>query len=298
LDASNGQITPTTKISSLHTFDASLADPAFGPVYISGAEPGDVLQIDILELQTADWGWTAVVPYFGLLADEFSEPVLKIWKIDRDGRYIWLKDGVRVRKRPFLGIMGVAPGDQDVEREGDSSCSGGLSMIPPRDIGGNIDCRSLTVGSTLYLPVRAHGALFSCGDGHAAQGDGEVCGTAIETPMRATLRLTVLKNQPWVTAPQFQTPPASLPNRARNNNVAADNEEDKGEYATTGVDASLVEATKKATRNMISWLVHTKGLTREEAYILASVAGNLRLVEVVDMPNYVVAMAMPLSCFV
>jgi acetamidase/formamidase len=197
--------------------------------------------------------------------------------------------------------MGVAPSSQDVEREGDSSGSGGLSMIPPRDIGGNIDCRSLTVGSTLYLPVRTPGALFSCGDGHAAQGDGEVCGTAIETPMKATLRLTVLKNQPWVTAPQFQTPPRSLSSRARssNNSVApAEEEEDKGEYATTGIDANLIEATKKATRNMISWLVHTKGLTREEAYILASVAGNLRLVEVVDMPNYVVAMAMPLSCFV
>lgn len=290
IDASNGQITSSSNVSALSTFDDSLADPAFGPVYISGAELGDVLQIEILKLRTADWAWTAIIPGFGLLSDEFPTPVLKIWRIDPENEYVYLKEGVRIRKRPFLGIIGVAPGD---DNEGEDDKDGkGLGMIPPRDIGGNMDCRSLTVGTTLYLPVRTAGALFSCGDGHAAQGDGEVCGTAVETPMKATVRLTVIKDRPWITAPQFQTPPRSKAE------VQAEMEEDKGEYATMGIDSDMLEATRKATRNMIAWLVSTKGLTREEAYILSSLAGNLRLAEVVDMPNYVVVMSMPLSVFV
>ncbi|KAL1959889.1 hypothetical protein VTO42DRAFT_1034 [Malbranchea cinnamomea] len=288
LDASNGQITPSSTASSLSRFDVNFADPAFGPVYISGAEPGDVLQIEIIELQPSNWGWTAILPSFGLLSDEFPDPVLKIWKIDGESEYMYLTEKVRIRKRPFLGIIGVAPGP-DLEDE-EVAKAGGLSMIPPRDVGGNMDCRSLTVGTTLYLPIKTPGALFSCGDGHAAQGDGEVCGTAVETPMKATVRLTVLKDRPWITAPQFQSPPRSQAD------VKA--EEDKGEYATMGIDADMREATRKATRSMIAWLVNTKGLTREEAYILASVAGNLRLAEVVDMPNYAVVMALPLNVFV
>lgn len=296
-DASNGQITRSSTVSDLHSFDVRLVDPAFGPVYVTGAEPGDVLQVEILDLRTADWGWTAIFPGVGLLSDEFPDPALKIWRIDGKKKYLMLRDGVRVPKRPFLGVMGVAPGEDEEENEcgGVKTVDGkaGLGMIPPRDIGGNMDCRSLTVGTMLYLPVRTSGALFSCGDGHAAQGDGEVCGTAIETLISAKLRLTVLKNQPWVTAPQFQRPPPF-----KGDESAAVEDEDKGEYATMGIASDMLEATKKATRNMIAWLVHTKGLPREEAYMLASVAGHLRLAEVVDMPNYAVVMAIPLSTFV
>lgn len=264
-------------------------------MYVSGAEPGDVLKVEILALETGEWGWSAIFPGFGLLSAEFDgEPVVKIWRIGKDdegeeGRWLYFKDGVRVRKRPFLGIMGVAPGDEEQAAEGDGE---GLCTIPPRDIGGNMDCRSLTVGSKVYFPVRVPGALFSCGDGHAAQGDGEVCGTAVETSIKATLRLTVHKDRPWVKAPQFECPPRSK------EDALADIEEDKGEYATMGLDADMHEATRKAVRSMIEWLVNTKGLTREEAYILTSVAGNLRLSEVVDMPNYGVVMAMPLKVFV
>ncbi|KAI1942176.1 hypothetical protein LOZ57_005399 [Ophidiomyces ophidiicola] len=281
LDGSNGQITKSSTVDVLDGFDVNLADPAFGPIYINDANPGDVLKVEVLELELADWGWTAIMPDFGLLQDEYKSPVLKLWSIDSSLPYVKFKDGIHIRKRPFLGVMGVAPGEE-----------GEFPMIPPLETGGNMDCRYLTMGSTLYLPIRTPGALFSCGDGHTTQGDGEVCGTAIETPLTATLRLTVCKNQPWVTAPQFQTAPLNV--------LVSQQEidEDKGEYAAMGIDSDLHEATKKATRNLVAWLVSTKGLTREEAYMLASVAGSLKMLEVVDMPNYAVAMSISLNIFV
>ncbi|KAF3490501.1 acetamidase/formamidase family protein [Arthroderma uncinatum] len=281
LDGSNGMITKESTADAIMEFDVEKADPGFGPIYINGAEPGDVLKVDILDLQLGDWAWTAIVPGFGLLADDFPEAKLKIWHIDPTLPYVKFKEGVHIRKAPFLGIMGVAPG-----------VKGEFSTIPPLETGGNMDCRYLTAGSSLYLPIRTRGALFSCGDGHTAQGDGEVCGTAIETTLTASLRLTVCKNQPWVTAPQFQTPPL------KQALSASDINSDKGEYATMGIDSDLLEATRKATRSMIEWLTCTKNLTREEAYMLTSVAGCLKMVEVVDMPNYGIVMTMPLSIFV
>ncbi|KLJ10259.1 hypothetical protein EMPG_14372 [Blastomyces silverae] len=284
VDGSNGQITKTSTESALSTFDITRADPAVGPVFVTGAEPGDVLEVEILDLETTDWGWTGIFPGFGLLSDEFPDGALKIWHLDPDKPYALFKEGIRIPKQPFLGVMGVAPG-----------ADGEFSMIPPTNAGGNIDCRYLTVGSKLYLPVQTPGALFSCGDGHIAQGDGEVCGTAIETPLKATLRLSIHKNQPWITAPQFQTPPRTAAGiHGADQALPAD----KGEYATMGIDPDLLEAAKKATRSLIEWLVRNKELTREEAYMLASVAGNLKIVEIVDMPNYAVAMSLPLNIFV
>lgn len=277
VDSSNGQIGKESDSSVINSFKTELADPVFGPVFIRDAEPGDALKIEILALETADWGWTAIMPGFGLLADEFPDPALKVWRLEPGSSYAQFKEGVHVPLRPFLGIMGVAPG-----------LDGDFSTIPPTDAGGNIDCRDLTVGSTLYLPVQVPGALFSCGDGHAAQGHGEVCGTAIETPMKVTLRLTVCKDRPWVTSPHFQTAPRAYPK-----SVVAD----KGRYAAMGIDADLLEATKKAARNLIRWLVATKGLSRTEAYMLASVAGDIQVVEAVDI-NYAVAMSLPLNIFV
>ena len=161
-----------------------------GPVEVDGAEPGDTLQVDIVDLEPADWGWTANIPGFGLLADDFPDPFYKVTAVPgRTGRAeFW--PGVRVPLAPFCGEMGVAP------------ASGPLSTIPPDVHGGNMDTRHLVVGSTLFLPVFVPGARFSIGDGHATQGDGEVCGTAIETPMRAAVRLTVRKDV-HVTAPEF-----------------------------------------------------------------------------------------------
>ncbi|HEV2249057.1 MAG TPA: acetamidase/formamidase family protein [Candidatus Limnocylindria bacterium] len=243
--------------------------PLTGPVAIRGAQPGDVLQVDVLDLVPGGFGVTTFVPDRGLLAGDFPEPYLKVW--DLRGTTAQLRPGVRVPLAPFLGVMGVAlaePGEH--------------STIPPRAAGGNMDIKQLTRGSTLYLPIAVPGALFSCGDGHAAQGDGEVCITAIETTMTATLRFTVRRDL-RIVGPEFETASAgALPGR---------------HHVTTGVAPDLMDATKAAVRAMISHLVTVCGLTREEAYVLCSVAADLKISEVVDAPNWVVSAFLPLSLF-
>jgi len=297
LDASNGQVQPTSLPNDLdgeHFFAA--LDPVFGPVYITNAEPGDVLQIDVLALELAShpgpsaalleeastwgWGWTALIPGFGLLAAEFDAagltPALRAFDLDAEHMCVWFdrEKGIRVPLRPFCGEMGVARGQ-----------AGKWSTIPPYATGGNIDTRHLGAGATVYLPVEVPGALFSCGDGHAAQGDGEVCGTAIETSIKATFRFTVRKDKPYTRTMHFQTPSAPAAVKAEEY------------YCTTGVEPDVAKAAQAATRNMIDYLCAEHGLSRVDAYMLCSIAGDLRLHEVVDMPNYVVGMMMPLSIF-
>ncbi|HEY7974813.1 MAG TPA: acetamidase/formamidase family protein, partial [Ktedonobacterales bacterium] len=240
--------------------------------FVEGAEPGDTLQIELLELQHADWGWTALIPGFGLLADEFTEPALKVWRLtDGWGEFA---PGVRIPLAPFCGEIGLAP-----------AALGAHSTIPPYRHGGNMDTRHLTAGATLYLPIEVPGALYSMGDGHAAQGDGEVCGTAIETPMRATVRLSVRKDL-RVEAPEFLTagPLASQTNVGQF-------------YATDGIAPDLMEAARKAIRAMIGYLQRTHGMSREQAYMLCSVAVDLKISEIVDAPNWVVSAYLPLNVF-
>jgi len=245
-----------------------------------------VLKIKILDLETAAYGWTAIFPGsmgFGLLADEFPDPCLKIWDLEtfrKDG-YTVFKQGIHVPIKPFLGVVGVAREEK-----------GQWSTIPPYETGGNIDCKYITVGSTLYLPVKVEGALFSCGDGHAAQGDGEVCGTAIETPMKARLRLTVEKGMEWVKSPHYLTA------RESQHSLEAADRSAKGEYAALGIDKDLKEASRKALRGLMDWLQAEKGLSREEAYMLASVAADLKIAEIVDLPHFAVACSLKLSVFV
>ncbi|KAM0464855.1 hypothetical protein ACHAPV_001846 [Trichoderma viride] len=257
IDGSNGQVTPISTAEDVLKFKSELANPIFGPVYVRGAEPGDVLEVEVLKLKTSDWGWTAIIPGFGLLADDFKEPHLKIWKLDPDGSSAVFKDGIRIPTHPFLGVMGVAPEE------------GEFPTIPPLDTGGNIDTRQIIEGSKLYLPIKASGALFSCGDGHAAQGDGEVCGTAIETPMQVTLRLSIRKNMKWVTSPNYSATSSALTQA-----------EDQGYYAVLGVDSDLLKAARKAVRGIIEYIVQTRNLTYTEAYMLASVSIGLRVSEV------------------
>ncbi|KAF9244458.1 hypothetical protein BU15DRAFT_85855 [Melanogaster broomeanus] len=252
-DASNSQLNPSSTAASVTALKLELCDQVNGPVYVEGAQPGDTLQIDVLKVQAADWGWTALIPGFGLLADE--------------------EKGVRVPLRPFAGEMGVARG-----------APGAWSTIPPYVTGGNLDTKHLTEGSTLYLPVEVEGGLFSIGDGHAAQGDG---GTAIETPMEVSVRLTVRKDRPYTKTPHFSTDCYT-----KLQSAAASGEE---YYCTTGVDSDMREATRSAVRNMIAYLVAEHGLERVEAYMLCSVAGDLKMHEVVDMPNYVIGMMIPKS---
>ncbi|KAF9556122.1 Acetamidase/Formamidase [Agrocybe pediades] len=272
LDASNGQITKESTVAAISSLVFSQLDQVSGPVYVQGALPGDTLQVDVISVETADWGWTGLIPGFGLLSDEFPEPALKIWKLNKEERFAWFDEerGIKIPLRPFAGEMGVAPGKP-----------GAHSTIPPYVTGGNLDTKQLVAGATLYLPVEVEGALFSIGDGHAAQGDGEVCGTAIETPMEVTVRLTVRKDRPFTKTPHFQTTRSS----------AIDDEY----YCTTGIDSDIREATRAAVRNMIEVLEREFKMDHVAAYMLLSVAGDLRMHEVVDMPNYVIGMMLPQS---
>jgi acetamidase/formamidase len=271
LDASGGQIGPSSTVEDLGRLDFNRVDQVNGPIAVAGAEPGDTLQVDLLEFEPADWGWTAAIPGFGLLADDFADPVLRITQVPPPGGRAEFLPGVRVPVVPFCGEIGVAPPD------------GPRSTIPPDVFGGNMDTRHLTAGATLYLPVFHDGARLSMGDGHAAQGDGEVCGTAIETPMRALVRLTVRKDL-HVTGPEFLTADVPATPGGRR-------------YATDGVGPDVMGAARDAVRRMIDWLGREHGIAPVDAYLLTSVAIDLRISEIVDMPNVVVTAHCPLSLF-
>ncbi len=211
-----------------------------------------------------------------MLADEFPEAALKIWHLEGGAEgFAEFAPGIRVPLAPFCGEIGLAP-----------AAPGALSTIPPYHHGGNMDTKHITKGAKLFLPVQVPGALFSMGDGHAAQGDGEVCGTAIETPMRAIVRLTVRKDV-RVPEPQFLTGGPLTP---RTNTAPY--------YATDGIGPDMVEATRNAIRHMIDHIQRTYGLSRSDAYMLCSVAVDLKLSEVVDMPNWLVSAFLPQSIFV
>ncbi|HEX3220510.1 MAG TPA: acetamidase/formamidase family protein [Candidatus Limnocylindria bacterium] len=271
-DAGNAQLNADSTIEDLARFDFSRTDQVNGPIAVEGAEPGDTLEVELLDFQPGEWGWTASIPGFGLLADDFTDPALRITRLD--GRHGELLPGVRIPLAPFCGELGVAPPTE-----------GAFSTIPPDVYGGNMDTRHLTAGTKLYLPVFAPGARFSLGDGHAAQGDGEVCGTAIETKMRVQLRLTVRKDL-HVPAPQFLTagPLATSTNTGPY-------------YATDGLGPDLMAAARDAVRRMIEYLGREHGLAPVDAYMLCSVAGDLKISEIVDVPNFIVTMYFPLSVF-
>jgi acetamidase/formamidase len=233
-----------------------------------------VLSVEILELRPRDWGWTAIIPGFGLLADEFAESWLRISEVSEAAGHVQFADGVNLKFAPFPGTIGVAPAEP-----------GRHSVIPPRRWGGNMDIKHLQAGSTLYLPVGVEGALFSLGDTHAAMGDAEVCGTAVETAMDVVVRLTVRRD--FTTYyPQYDVPAGQL---ARS--------EQSSYHVCTGIHENLLEATREATRAMIDYLVQQHGRERQEAYAIASVAVDLRIHEVVDTPNWVVGAFLPGAIF-
>ena len=265
-DASRDQIGERAVVADLTSLDFDLMNPVAGPVFVRGARPGDVLEVEVLEVRTRTWGWTAIVPGFGLLADDFQEPWLRISRIE-SGRVLF-GDRFVLPSRPFPGTIGVAP-----------ESPGPHSVIPPSRFGGNIDVRHLTAGATLFLPVGVEGALFSAGDGHAAQGDGEVCGSAIETGMEMALRLGVRRDM-QIDAPQLLVPTVAPP-------VSG------SLHITTGIAEDLHEAARGAARAMVDLLHRRFGLAPEEAYALTSVAGDLRIHEIVNAPRWVVGMALP-----
>jgi len=272
-DASGGQLGPAATHASVAMLDFTRVNPVCGPVYVEGARAGDVLQVDILELLTSAHGWTAIIPGFGLLSDRYTEPWLHVWDIGAE--HAVFDDHLRVPLQPFCGILGVAPAEP-----------GTHSVIPPRRVGGNLDTRQLGAGATLFLPVEVDGALFGVGDTHAAQGDGEVCGTAIESAMTVSLRLTVRRDLS-IDTPEFDvTRPLERAAAA----VA-------GYHATTGVGPDLLDATRQAVMGMIAYLCRQHGLDEQQAYAVCSVAVDLRISEVVDMPNVVVSALLPRDIF-
>ena len=274
-DVYDGQLGPDSTASDLASVDRSGVHPLTGPVAVEGAEPGDALAIELLDLAHHGWGFTGVMPGevgLGLLADEFPEPAYHFWVLDGDvGHFV---DGIEVPLDPFPGIVGVAP-----------AAPGEHSTIPPRRVGGNLDVKHLTAGSTVHLPVEVEGALFSTGDCHAAQGDGEVCGTGIEAPMTVTCRFDVRRDVD-LDAPTFVTDGPFAPSNSTGRAVG-----------TTGVEDDLMAAARSAVRSMIDHLTGERGLDRAEAYILCSAAVDLRINEVVNAPNWVVSAYLPESIF-
>jgi len=247
--------------------------PLTGPVRVKGARPGDVLVVEILEVKPADFGWTAIRPGRGLLPEaDFSKPYLQIWDL-ADGTHA-RAGRIAVPIDPFPGVMGTA-----------LDLPGGHSTMPPRKNGGNMDIKQLTAGATLYLPVWVDGALFSVGDAHAIQGDGEVCVTAVEMAGRVTVRFGLERGR-GLAEPQLRTtrPPSSTAPGPW--------------FATTAHGPDLFAASQQAVRYMIDHLVRERGLSREEAYILCSVTVDLKISEIVDAPNWIVSAFLPEGVFV
>jgi formamidase len=320
-DAMDGQVRPELKPTELLTTNPRLVHPLTGPVFVEGAEPGDLLAIKIDEIVTADRGFTVILPGFGYLRDVFTEPFIVHWEMANGVAFSKDLPGVRIPGAPFMGIMGVAPSHELLARitvrEAELAARGGnvlppdvadavpaqaaiaktaLRTIPPREIGGNMDVKQLVAGSTLYLPVYVPGALFSAGDAHFAQGDGETCGTAIETQATLVARFDLLKGERrrrHQIDPSFNYEVPPLATRRRF-------------HATTGICVSkhgrnesedLNVAARNALLNMIDYIMDAHGLTREQAYCLTSVAVDLKISQVVDVPNFLVSASLPLDIF-
>ncbi len=269
-EASGGILDARSTAADLEKLTLDVVNPVTGPVVVKGARAGQTLAVDILCFGASQWGWTALIPGFGLLADSFDEPVLEISTVHE--HTVDFLGGIRLPRRAFCGTMGVAPAEP-----------GTHSIVPPRAVGGNMDIRHLGTGATLYLPIEVDGALFSVGDSHAAQGDGEVCGTAIESPIDVTLKFALCDRS--IKAPQYRFGPGSrVPDAA-------------GYYATTGVAPDLMDAARQSVSAMIDHLCAEHAMRPEHAYMLCSVAADMSISEIVDMPNWIVSLHMPLSIF-
>ncbi len=237
-----------------------------GPIFIEGAEPGDVLEVRIRTVDLAiPYAYNAFSTRGGFLPQDFTTGAMKIVPLDARRMVGRFSEGIEIPLHPFFGSMGVAP----------PPSAGRVSSAPPGRHAGNIDNKELVAGTTLYIPVHVAGALFEVGDGHAAQGDGEVDITALETSLVGTFQFVVRKDL-HLTWPRAETPTA---------------------WITMGIDDDLTEAAKIATREMIDFLATTKKMTREDAYMLTSAAGNLVITQVVDGPKGVHVM-MPKEVFV
>lgn len=275
LDSSNGYFTPDSTAHDVATMSFDQINPVTGPIFVEGAEPGDILKITLDSFKPSGFGWTANIPGFGLLADQFQTPALALWHYDRNALApAAFGDFAKVPLKPFAGTIGLAPAEAGLH-----------SVVPPRRVGGNLDIRDLAAGTTLYLPVEVTGALLSIGDTHAAQGDGEVCGTAIESQMDVVVKLDLIKSTP-LASPRFSTP-----------GPVTGHLDTAGYEAFTGIGPDLMQAARQAVSNTIDWLCREHHMPAEQAYMLCSVCGDLRISEVVDLPNWVVSFYFPKVVF-
>lgn len=264
-NASGGQLSSSSRKEDLLALDFSRVNPVTGPIHVEGAEPGDDLVVEILDITPGDWGWTASIPGFGLLADLFPGPELVVSRPSAEG--VELFPGLVVPVVPFIGTIGVAP-----------AAEGDFPLVPPSAQGGNMDIRHITKGAKLHLPIAIPGALLSAGDTHAAQGDGEVCGTAVEVDAEVTLRLSLEKGR------HRETPFLESAAQAARTGEA---------LVTTGIGPDLFAAARQATIAMVEEVVRRTTLSDVGAYLLASVAADLHISEIVDAPNWVVSMHLP-----
>jgi acetamidase/formamidase len=273
VEASVNQITPQSTHEDVGRLDFGRVNAVTGPVYVDGAEPGDALSVEVLRFKHKGWGWNAVIPHFGLLADEFPDPYVHIYKLGpRDCEF---REDIRIPFEPFCGEMGVAPRQM-----------GRLDAIPPRENGGNLDTRHLGAGTKILFPVFVPGALFSCGDCHSAQGDGEINGTGIESDMTVTLRFGLVKGADlaemrFITAPRKRLTTADT----------------GGYYVTTAQGPDLFKNAQQAVRYMLDYLTSEYHMSRAQAYCLCGAAVDLKISQIVDAPNFMVSAYVPLSIF-
>jgi acetamidase/formamidase len=272
-DVSDNQIGPDSDASAIAALDWARVYPLAGPIAVAGAQPGDTLAIDILDLHTQGWGWTAVLPGLGLLPEQFPDAYLRVFDLTH-GDVAYMREDIAIPLEPFFGTMGVCPAGASAQ-----------PVMPPGTFGGNMDTRQLVRGTTLFLPVQVEGALFSCGDAHGAQGDGEVCVTGLEAPMFASLRFRLERGK-RLPGPQYRTAGPLTPRV-----------DHAGFYGTTGVGGDLYAAAQDALRAMIDHLCERHGLSPEDAYLLSSLVVDLKISEIVDAGQYIVSALLPEAVF-
>jgi len=256
LDASGGQVRPSDGSTRMAEIDATVFHALTGPIWVDGAQPGDVLEVQVLEVAHKGWAWSSVLPGWGFLHERFREPYLFHWELEAEVTRS-LAPAV-IPLKPFCGVMGVARAE-----------TGAFRTREPGPFGGNLDVRELSTGATLYLPVMVDGALFSCGDAHAAQGDGEVCLTGMECPSDVTLRFELHKGH-HLSSPLLE--------------AAARPGEDGPAWVVLEAGTNALETARAATNRMVDLLVSRWGFEPVQAYVLCSVAMDLRFSQVVNVP--------------
>lgn len=342
-DAFDHAFNMNTKPADLPSANLNLVHPINGPLFVNGAEPGDALAVTLIDVEPDKFGYTIIFPGFGFLRDVFTEPAITRWVLNRMEATSPDMPGVRVRMDGFLGTVGVAPGEKEVdawlEREAALGKAGGVALppqpkdalpkevcgpsgshkdkclrtIPPRENGGNMDVKQMVVGTTMYFPCYVKGCLLSIGDVHFAQGDGEVSGTAIEMDATVTVKVDVIKGGGGnkVNAPQFSGAdqlkrlaparfhatvgyPLKKAGTLPPTHAYLDGEKIKG---LSNLSEDLSAAARDSLTRMIDWLSANRGLTKAQAYMLSSVACDLRISNVVDVPNYAVTTICDLTVF-